>query len=134
MSTEQASGQPTGRVNKDGNPCPSWCVTNHDELLIPDKPELGYLSGHSSQKRGYARSLGYGAFARAYCEGDYACVGLADSYGLQNITLNADEARRLARLLAHLVDDDKVTPAQLRKIAAALTDAADLIDPRGGTS
>lgn len=36
------------RANRDGDPCPPWCVTDHDELLIPGQPVFGYLANHVS--------------------------------------------------------------------------------------
>jgi hypothetical protein len=119
-------------TNRAGQPCPPWCVTNHDEELIPGKPEHGYMDGHASEKRGHRARLGdYGALARAYAwpDGEQRFVMLTNEYGLHNINLGAEEARRLARLLNDLAEG-KVTPAQLRKVAAALTATADLISPQ----
>lgn len=48
MNTEvtQASGAP--RANRNGDPCPQWCVQAHDELVVPGHPVLGYMNGHVS--------------------------------------------------------------------------------------
>jgi hypothetical protein len=36
------------RVNRSGHPCPTWCRTDHSELLIPGKPSYGHMDGHYS--------------------------------------------------------------------------------------
>lgn len=36
------------RCNHEGDPCPSWCVADHEQLLFINAPEHGYMSSHFS--------------------------------------------------------------------------------------
>jgi hypothetical protein len=36
------------RANRQGDPCPPWCTSDHSKLVIEDKPQFGYMDHHFS--------------------------------------------------------------------------------------
>jgi hypothetical protein len=36
------------RANRDGQPCPSWCTTDHDKPIIDGEPMYGFMAIHNS--------------------------------------------------------------------------------------
>jgi hypothetical protein len=86
------------RANSQGQPCPAWCATGHGELLIPGKPQFGYVDGHYSDPMGAELpmvKLTAGPWGDAEPE-----VLLQDAYGLTSLQLGTAAAGKLAVLLA----------------------------------
>jgi hypothetical protein len=104
------------RTNRDGHPCPPWCVTDHDEQLIP---------GHFSTAHGAAGEFIGPASARAILHpaaGDAAEVQVCTS-GIDGGSLFLEPVK--AGYLARMVEDlASATPETHRELAAAIRQAA----------
>lgn len=122
MTTETTEGL---RVNKHGHPCPAWCVQDHDELLIPGKPEHGYVDGHYSDPlTGDARipvKVTQSPFADAK-----ARVIAQSAYAGACLNLTALQAEQLAKLLNDTYEwaDVEQLIGELRAAAAIARETA----------
>jgi hypothetical protein len=106
--------------NRSGDACPDFCATDHDETLIPGKPQFGYVNGHKSDAM---RSVAFGgAEVRLFQPGGTGRprVLLEAGYGVTHLEFGTAEARQLAAVLRDPAND----PASL---AADLEAAADMI-------
>lgn len=93
---------PEPRANRNGDPCPPWCVQDHNELLIAGKPEFGYMNGHVSDP--VTGQLGLRAevrVRRSGLAGEPAAVDVT-RYTLPVLSLHHEKATALAALLESL--------------------------------
>jgi hypothetical protein len=108
------------RGNRDGDPCPSWCATNHDEHLIPGKPEFGYMEVHGS-----ARVVtGNVAVRAAAVPGAGRELTVSHWTGLHAVCADAGQAERLAKLVDLLAG---MSPDDIRQVARSVREAAAMI-------
>ena len=135
MTTSQ---QDSPRTNRAGDVCPTWCTTNHDELIIAGEPRYGYLLNHNSDYMTSERpSLDAVKVSRLAQEGA-AKVRLD---GLMQIHLAPEQADSLAQMLenrhslsgiASLIDELRAA-AQIARDTDTPTETHDVsVDP-GGT-
>jgi hypothetical protein len=87
--------------NRAGDRCPSWCIEDHDEPIVPAKPELGYMNTHKSV--GIVVSPGHlgDAEVRAICPtgSETPLIELSANYGGERIELSIKDARTLTAIL-----------------------------------
>jgi hypothetical protein len=111
------------RANRDGHPCPTWCTQDHDELVIPSKPEHGYVTGHYSDPlTGDARipvKVSQSPFADAK-----ARVIAESAYAGTCLSLTSAQAEGLAKLLGQTYEwtDVEQLISELRAAAAIARD------------
>lgn len=114
----------SARANRDGHPCPSWCVTDHDHELIPGS----FSDTHDSGK--VHAALVAMVSAVLFPSGDgpevQVCTPAADG---GSIFLPARKAGYLAVLIRELAD---ATPEHHRELAAAIRQAAAVITGADG--
>ena len=108
------SGQ-APRQNRDGHPCPPWCVVEHDQQLMP-----GYFNtSHAAESvRIHLTSV------RAVLQpavGNAKVQVCTPGRGGGSVFLEATTAGYLAVLIEELAD---ATPDQYRELAAAIRKAA----------
>jgi len=116
--------QPT-RTNRDGHPCPPWCVVDHDEELVP---------GHFTQSHGgEGESLNVSGHnwvtarpAHVLSRQPEVQVTLS---GVGSVFVAPPAAEDLASLVDALAD---AAPADVRQLAAAIRKAAGQITAAGG--
>lgn len=93
---------PQPRANRDGDPCPAWCVQDHDELLIAGKPEFGYMDGHVSDPITGQLGLKAEVLLRRYGTPAEPVRVHVSRYAMPVLDLAADKAVVLAALLESL--------------------------------
>lgn len=109
------------RVNREGDPCPPWCRTDHAEMLIPGKPRFGYMSGHYSDPIHQAPGApGAVMLALEPSAGAETAVSLALAPGgVVRLMLSPEQARELARVIEHDSGDRRgMLAAELRAAAS----------------
>jgi hypothetical protein len=106
--------------NRSGDACPDFCATDHDETLIPGKPQFGYVNGHRSYAVQSAAFGGAEVHLFQPSGTGRPRVLLAAAYGVTHLEFGTAEARQLAAVLRDPAND----PASL---AADLDAAADMI-------
>ncbi len=90
--------------------CPTWCRTRHGHPYEPDGPD--------ELTRGHSGSLG-GSVE----------LGLAvEAFALEIMTRDGEVTVLAPTISVHLTGDDERSPADLRKLAALLLNAADRAD------
>lgn len=122
MTTETTEGL---RANKRGQPCPAWCVQDHDEPLIPGKPEHGYVDGHYSDPlTGDARTPVKVDLSPV--EGAEAGVLVQNAYAGTCLNLTSAQAEGLAKLLNDTYEwaDVEQLIGELRAAAAIARETA----------
>jgi len=115
MTTETTG---TLRTNRDGNPCPPWCTTDHDRLVISDKPQFGYMDGHFSD---YVAANGEAAVKLSRDPHEEILVRI-DRLGQSGLTV--EKAEELAAFLASAPVGLAELAGQLRAAAAIAREAA----------
>lgn len=85
--------------NRVGHKCPPWCTEDHDELLIPGKPEHGYMNTHKSDPIMIALANFGHAEVTAVWHSDAPMVRLVAAYGREYLDLSVKDARALAAIL-----------------------------------
>lgn len=106
--------------NRDGETCPSWCTTDHDEELIPGHPDHGFMGTHRSDPV-HHRELGGAMVSMVQPSGSgVPRVSLSGDYGRANLEFNATEARLLAAIILDPVND-------IARLASELSVAADML-------
>jgi hypothetical protein len=106
--------------NRDGEICPLFCTTDHDEELIPGHPEHGYMSTHRSDPV-HHRELGGAMVSMVQPSGSgVPRVSLSGDYGRANLEFSATEARLLAAIILDPVND-------IARLASELSVAADML-------
>lgn len=110
------SRQDSPRANRAGHPCPAWCTTNHDELLVDGNPGFGYMDNHTSSYLDSGPHLGAVKVARSARKGTTE-VRL---YG-PGLSLTPEEADALAQLL-----EDRHSLAGIASLIDELRSAAQI--------
>ena len=107
------------RTNRLGQPCPTWCTTDHDQLVIDGQPKYGFVLGHNSDYMTIDRP-GWGAVKVSRYPREEAKVRLD---GAKQIHLTPEQADALAQILedrnslsgiGHLIDELR-TAAQIAR-------------------
>ena len=112
-TTDAASREDTGTA------CPPWCVTDHAELLVRDKPEFGTLRvchGPETHIKGAMIRVN----DMPHCD-----LRTSITYGLACMTAAAEHAEWTASFFEELAAD----PEMARAIAAAIRDTAAACPP-----
>jgi hypothetical protein len=111
MGAAQAKGKAMTRQNSKGDPCPSWCVTDHDRYDFHGSEPVSVTA---------ADYWTYRASAVRFWEGDdrVAVSGCGQFY------VSAEGAEDLAGTLDRLAGGK---PEDLRALAAAIRQAAETI-------
>lgn len=120
MAIKPATVPGSPNHNRSGDPCPGFCTTDHEDLVIPGKPQFGYVNTHWSDPM-KAADFGAAVVRLMQPSGhDMPRVALSGSYGSVRLEFGAQEARELAMI----VGDPANGPLEL---SAELSAAADMI-------
>jgi len=111
------------RQNRDGHPCPPWCVTDHDKEMISGHFPAAHGAESTSVRWINARAVLHPA--RGGAEVQVSVPGIDGG----SLFLEAKHAGYLAILVEALAD---ATPDQHRELAAAIRKAAAQITAAGG--
>lgn len=96
----------TARANRSGDPCPLWCVTDHDEVLHQSETHVLYCDGHRSAPVTAPPAVQVKVF-RYTADGGDDEVEIAGGVPLGRLDqLLADDAESLARILSGIEDWD----------------------------
>ena len=100
------------RANRDGSPCPDWCVTDHAEFSFHGSERITIHAADYS--RYYVRAIRH-SVSRSGCPSwiQLAGAGIA--------SVRPDDAEGLADLIGQLAG---ATPDEHRELAAAIRQAA----------
>jgi hypothetical protein len=122
------------RANREGDPCPAWCTTDHNYAIdgtdlvrrLSPRGETGKVAlsgGHRDDR------VSAGAAQPTITDPGTITV-MVSRHGLKTLIMQRDQAGagELAALLEQLAD---AAPAQLMRIAAGVRAAADLTAPHG---
>lgn len=107
---------PKVRSNRSGDPCPTWCTADHNELLIPGDQAYGYMSVHRSDPL-LAPSVDGARVLVAQSPGGTPVVTLTAGQGRLGLEFGVEQARALAEIL--LADGAGPTPVTDAILAAA---------------
>ena len=132
MATQTSDSEMTGdagaeaRANRNGDPCPSWCATDHGGLLVTGQPSFGYLNGHASDPMtGQLLPAADVRVRRSGLAGEGTRVFVAHC-GIPALSIAPDTAETLAALLESLAGskaDVEQLADELRAAAAIALDS-----------
>lgn len=103
------------RANSEGEPCPSWCITDHAQFTFHGSERISFRATDFSS---------YHARVVRFVTGDQVAVS-----GAEIAYVPADRAPDLAGLIEGLAG---ATPEEHRKLAAAIRQAAAAITETSG--
>ena len=105
------------RANRKGSPCPRWCTSNHDQVLIPaqgNRPAM-YVDVHTGPTHHAGAFVN--ACAMQQISGDYVLANIAG----RTLDVPAGDAEKLAEFLVAV----SVLPtSEVARLATAVRDAA----------
>jgi hypothetical protein len=106
--------------NRAGEACAPWCVTDHDEPVIPGKPEFGYMDAHFSDP---VREVPFGAAAVKVRQptAGMPVVHVQSDYGREHLDFGAKEARVLAAILRDPANDVLALAGELEAAASLIS-------------
>jgi hypothetical protein len=117
----------TARANRDGHPCPPWCIADHDQLIIDGAAEYGYMDVHQSDPV----MAGEPAVRLVLYPGENVAPVIdmevrRKSFGRQNITvalnLTIEQASRMAEVSRAIYGDEDLVAVMLTAAAAVARD------------
>lgn len=110
------------RANRNGDPCPPWCTTEHDKPVVKGRPSLGYRDHHSNHKTASSRYDQPEACLFKDSIGGEIEVRIWHPSMPQGLYISARTAVILAAAL-DLLDGGRGLADQVRAAAAIATDA-----------